>query len=270
MSRHREFNEPEALEEAMITFWQKGFDETSYDDLVKATGVSRYGLYTAFGDKKEFFLRTLDHYLDSNRQEMLGPLLEKDASLGAIRAHFGRLVEKIDDPERRVGCMLCNTAIELAQFDKDVEDKVHEVFKEFKSAYKRAARNAIDKGVSGPLLEKDASLGAIRAHFGRLVEKIDDPERRVGCMLCNTAIELAQFDKDVEDKVHEVFKEFKSAYKRAARNAIDKGELSGDTTANQVADYLFGLMMGGAMLARSPIERSKIRNFIKTGLAGLK
>ena len=193
MSRHREFNEPEALEEAMITFWQKGFDETSYDDLVKATGVSRYGLYTAFGDKKEFFLRTLDHYLDRNRQEMLGPLLEKDASLGAIRAHFGRLVEKVDDPESRVGCMLCNTAIELAQFDKDVEDKVHEVFKEFKSAYKRAAKNA-----------------------------------------------------------------------------IEKGELSGDTTANQVADYLFGLMMGGAMLARSPIERSKIRNFINTGLAGLK
>lgn len=29
-------------------------------------------------------------------------------------------------------------------------------------------------------------------------------------------------------------------------------------------------MMGGTMLARSPIERSKIRNYIKTGLAGLK
>lgn len=193
MSRHREFNEPEALEGAMMTFWEKGFEDTSYDDLVKATGVSRYGLYSAFGDKKEFFLRTLDHYLDGNRQEMLGPLLEKDASLGAI----------------------CS-------------------------------------------------------HFSRLVEKVDDPEKRVGCMLCNTAIELARFDKDAEEKVQEIFKEFKLLYKRAARNAIEKGELSGATTANQIADYLFGLMMGGAMLARSPIERSKIRNFINTGLAGLK
>ena len=193
MSRQREFNEPDALEEAMMTFWQKGFDETSYDDLVTATGVSRYGLYTAFGDKKKFFLRALDYYLDQHRGEMLGPLHAKGASLPAIRAHFSRVLDKVDDPERRVGCMLCNTAIELAQFDKSAEDKVHEMFAEIKAAFKRAAKNA-----------------------------------------------------------------------------IQKGELSGDPSANQVADYLFGLMMGGALLMRSPIERSKIKNFIKTGLAGLK
>ena len=193
MSRHREFNEPEALQEAMMTFWQKGFDDTSYDDLVKATGVSRYGLYSAFGDKKKFFLHALDYYLQSNRGEMLGPLHAEGASLPAIRAHFSRVLEKVDDPERKIGCMLCNTAIELAQFDKTAEDKVHEMFGEIKAAFKKAARNA-----------------------------------------------------------------------------IEKGELSGETTANQVADYLFGLMMGGAMLMRSPIERSKIRNFINTGLAGLR
>ena len=193
MSRHREFNEPEALEGAMMTFWQKGFDDTSYDDLVEATGVSRYGLYTAFGDKKEFFLHALDYYLDQHRGEMLGPLHAKGASLPAIRAHFSRVLDKVDDPEQKVGCMLCNTAIELARFDKAAEDRVHEMFAEIKAAFKKAAKNA-----------------------------------------------------------------------------IEKGELSGDPSANQVADYLFGLMMGGALLMRSPIERSKIRNFIKTGLAGLK
>ncbi len=122
----------------------------------------------------------------------------------------------------------------------------------------------------GPLHEKGASLPAIRAHFSRVLDKVDDPERKIGCMLCNTAIELAQFDKSAEDKVHEMFAEIKAAFKKAAKNAIQKGELSGDPSANQVADYLFGLMMGGALLMRSPIERSKIKNFIRTGLAGLK
>ena len=189
MSRHREFNEPEALEQAMVTFWQQGFDDTSYDDLVKATGVSRYGLYSAFGDKKEFFFKALDYYIDQHRCEMLGSLAAKDASLSDIRDYFDRLVGGLDEPEKKIGCMLCNTAIEMAQFDQDAEDKVHQIFAEIKSNFKRAVKNA-----------------------------------------------------------------------------IQKGELSKDRNANQTADYLFGLMMGGAMLVRSPIERSKIRNFIKTGM----
>lgn len=193
MSRHREFNEPEVLEKAMMAFWQQGYEDTSYDDLVKATGVSRYGLYSAFGDKKEFFLKALDYYLDMNRCVMFGSLLEKDASL----------------------------------------DDIHD-------------------------------------YFARMVENANDPNKKIGCMLCNTAIELAQIDKDVEDKIHEIFRDTKSVLKRAVKNAIGKGELRAETNANETADFLFGLMMGGAMLVRSPIERSKIKNYLKTGLSVLK
>lgn len=193
MSRHREFNEPEVLEKAMMAFWQQGYEDTSYDDLVKATGVSRYGLYSAFGDKKEFFLKALDYYLDMNRCVMFGSLLEKDASL----------------------------------------DDIHD-------------------------------------YFARMVENANDPNKKIGCMLCNTAIELAQIDKDVEDKIHEIFRDTKSVLKRAVKNAIGKGELRAETNANETADFLFGLMMGGAMLVRSPIEHSKIKNYLKTGLSVLK
>ncbi len=89
-------------------------------------------------------------------------------------------------------------------------------------------------------------------------------------MLCNTAIELAQFDKDAEEKVHEIFKDLKSVLKRAVKNAIGNDELRPETNANETADYLFGLMMGGMILVRSPIERSRIKNYIKTGLSVLK
>ena len=75
MARQREFSESDALEKATLAFWERGYDDTSYDDLVNATGVSRYGLYSAFGGKKEFFLRALDHYIEMNRCEMMGSLL---------------------------------------------------------------------------------------------------------------------------------------------------------------------------------------------------
>ena len=52
MARVREFDPAEALVGAMQVFWRRGFTDTSMDDIVKETGVSRYGLYGEFGNKK--------------------------------------------------------------------------------------------------------------------------------------------------------------------------------------------------------------------------
>ena len=62
MGRHRQFDEGEALEAALSVFWQKGYEGTSFEDLTQATGVARPGLYSAFGNKEEFFLKALDLY----------------------------------------------------------------------------------------------------------------------------------------------------------------------------------------------------------------
>ncbi|MGE7989682.1 TetR/AcrR family transcriptional regulator [Pseudomonas sp. NPDC089554] len=62
MGRHRQFDEREALEAALKVFWQKGYEGTSFEDLTKATGVARPGLYTAFGNKEALFRKALDLY----------------------------------------------------------------------------------------------------------------------------------------------------------------------------------------------------------------
>lgn len=62
MGRHREFDESEALDAALSVFWQKGYEGASFDDLTKATGVARPGLYAAFGNKEAIFRKALDLY----------------------------------------------------------------------------------------------------------------------------------------------------------------------------------------------------------------
>jgi TetR/AcrR family transcriptional repressor of nem operon len=64
MPRPREFDETTVLDAALAVFWAKGFDATSIDDLVAATGLGRASLYGAFGDKERFFARVVDHYLE--------------------------------------------------------------------------------------------------------------------------------------------------------------------------------------------------------------
>ena len=64
MGRPRTFDEKTALEAAMNAFWAKGYDGTSMKDLTTAMGISGPSIYSAFGDKRELYLKTIDHYAD--------------------------------------------------------------------------------------------------------------------------------------------------------------------------------------------------------------
>jgi AcrR family transcriptional regulator len=55
----------EVLEKAMPVFWKYGFADTSLQQLERATGVNKSGLYTEFRDKEDLFVACLRHYLES-------------------------------------------------------------------------------------------------------------------------------------------------------------------------------------------------------------
>jgi AcrR family transcriptional regulator len=65
MGRPKNFSREEVLEKAMPVFWKHGFADTSLQDLERATGVNKSGLYTEFRDKEDLFLACLRHYLES-------------------------------------------------------------------------------------------------------------------------------------------------------------------------------------------------------------
>ena len=55
MARPRAFDEATVLAQARALFAQQGYNGTSIDDLVKATGLLRGSLYKAFGSKRNLF-----------------------------------------------------------------------------------------------------------------------------------------------------------------------------------------------------------------------
>jgi AcrR family transcriptional regulator len=65
MGRPKGFNREEVLEKAMPVFWKHGFADTSLQELERATGVNKSGLYTEFRDKDDLFMACLRHYLES-------------------------------------------------------------------------------------------------------------------------------------------------------------------------------------------------------------
>ena len=55
MARPRAFDEHVVLSQARTLFANQGYNGTSVDDLVKATGLLRGSLYKAFGSKRNLF-----------------------------------------------------------------------------------------------------------------------------------------------------------------------------------------------------------------------
>jgi AcrR family transcriptional regulator len=51
MGRPKNFSREGVLEKALPVFWKHGFADTSLQDLEKATGVNKSGLYVEFADK---------------------------------------------------------------------------------------------------------------------------------------------------------------------------------------------------------------------------
>src|ERR1700731_1172453 len=89
MGRPKNFSREEVLEKAMPVFWKHGFSDTSLQDLERATGVNKSGLYTEFRDKEDLFVACLRHFLES--QEKRG-LLTRSLSAGRTSRHISRMV----------------------------------------------------------------------------------------------------------------------------------------------------------------------------------
>jgi AcrR family transcriptional regulator len=71
MGRPKNFSREEVLQKAMPVFWTYGFSDTSLQDLERATGVNKSGLYTEFRDKEDLFVACLRHYLKSQEKRGL-------------------------------------------------------------------------------------------------------------------------------------------------------------------------------------------------------
>jgi TetR/AcrR family transcriptional regulator of autoinduction and epiphytic fitness len=85
------------LDAAVGVFARFGYRKTSMDDVARAAGVSRQGLYLSFANKEELFRRAVEHSLNSQLSSAIAALSRADESLdkrliAACDAWSGRFV----------------------------------------------------------------------------------------------------------------------------------------------------------------------------------
>ena len=146
MVRTRTFDPASALTRAVDLFSSKGYSETSMEDIVQATGVSRYGLYGTFGNKRELFEQALERYADGMGKQSFLRLLEPDASLGHIRKIFEERVNDMCCSEEHKGCLFIHTAMGLAPQDEDLREVLQKFMKRMSKAFSVGLESAKERG----------------------------------------------------------------------------------------------------------------------------
>jgi TetR/AcrR family transcriptional repressor of nem operon len=180
MARPRQFDPEEVLDRSMREFWQRGYRETSVDDLVEATGVNPGSLYHAFsGGKRGLFLEALDRYSRLVVPEKMGALESAGAGLAELRAYFDGLVEDLTTPDGRVGCLMVNSTVELAAQDSEVGAVVRSHMGRLERNAEHALRNAKRRGEIGQHVNPRAKATQLMATgMGLMVVGKTDPGRK--------------------------------------------------------------------------------------------
>ena len=110
--------------------------------LVEKFGVNRNSMYAEFGSKQALFDAALLRYEQQFMNDVFGPLEADDADLDSIAALFERFGRDAAGPASGLGCLLCNTAVELAGDDSNGERFVQRYFGRMQAAFQNALANA--------------------------------------------------------------------------------------------------------------------------------
>ena len=186
MPRQREFDPNKTLQIAIELFWEKGYYDSSVDEVVKRSGVAKYGIYGTFGTKRELFMKALNQYAGDRHRDIQGPIRKPGASLPEIRAFFKEVPGMVTGETTRRGCLICNTGVELGKRDAEINAFVNDFFSDIAGVIQDCLERSIAKGqIEAP--ENVADLAVYLA-----------TEFRTSLMLAASGVSRRQIEKHLD------------------------------------------------------------------------
>ncbi|BCF94998.1 TetR/AcrR family transcriptional regulator [Paraburkholderia largidicola] len=178
MARPREFDENAVLDAAALQFWIYGYTATSVRDLAQGMGITGASLFNAFGDKRSLFERALAHYIERSFGDRVSRFERSLPPLEAIKAFFREIVERSVRDRDRKGCLLVNSALEVAPHDADFQGMITNVLMEVEAFFLRCVRAGQRAGeISTAQPADDLARLLLGAHLGIRVLARVRPER---------------------------------------------------------------------------------------------
>ena len=156
MARTRQFDERQALVSAMLTFWEKGYEATSIQDLEQAMDLNRTSIYNAFGNKRAIFTRVMDCYKDSVMAALFVELDGAATIKEGVRSMLNGALDIHFDVENPGGCLVILSILESEQHDEQAQNAMAQTMHDLKNALQARLSKAKKSGE----LSKDLDVGS--------------------------------------------------------------------------------------------------------------
>jgi AcrR family transcriptional regulator len=156
------FDRDLVLREAMKLFWERGYEGTSFDDLIAAMGISASSFYNSFGSKESLYCEATKSYLDWSGHWFFAIL--NDPSIDTKTA-FARLFESTAEEFTRgdhpLGCMIALAGTHCAPGMKNIREMMveHRAFSE------GAMAERIRKGIEAGDVSEDTDCDMLAAYY---------------------------------------------------------------------------------------------------------
>jgi len=161
------FDRDAALEKAMKLFWERGYQGTSFDDLIAAMGISASSFYNSFGSKEELYCEATQSYLVSSGRWFFGILNDESTD---TRTAFSRLfaatAEEFTRGDHPPGCMISLACTHTPPALTSIREMMveHRAFSESVMAVR------IRKGIANGDVPENTDVDMLAAYFSAVAK----------------------------------------------------------------------------------------------------
>ncbi|MFQ6082685.1 MAG: TetR/AcrR family transcriptional regulator [Candidatus Aminicenantia bacterium] len=163
------------LEAAIRCFSKNGYHETTMEDIVQESGLSKGGIYWYFKSKRDIFLALIDRHLEEDIafweetiKKEITPELFKDAGVLFFERHQ-------EDPFG--GCFWLEFIAEATR-DEMIRKKLDEVYQMWQEKIKSVLDEAVKKGILRPINTDSLAVIILACIDGLLIKDLQIHKKR--------------------------------------------------------------------------------------------
>lgn len=144
--RPRTFDRADALQKAMLLFWEKGFQGASMSELTAAMGINAPSLYACFGSKEALYREALALYEAGDGADLAAAIAAAPTARAAIEVYLMRSAALFSRTGKPAGCMVVLSVIQAAGTSEAAGRALRDARGEMQGVMEARLRSAIASG----------------------------------------------------------------------------------------------------------------------------
>ncbi|MBI3683566.1 MAG: TetR/AcrR family transcriptional regulator [Acidobacteria bacterium] len=134
------------LRKAARLFNERGYSGASMNDILRATGLQKGGLYNHFASKEDLAVEAFEYSVRRVSERVQSWLVGKNTAPERLHALIGGFLEYAQDPPVPGGCPLMNTAIENDDSNARLRERARLAMEQFLGGIAAIVKGGIKRG----------------------------------------------------------------------------------------------------------------------------